>query len=56
MKLTPPKRITFWISVLLGVLGFIGQVASVPLLSPFAFWLLFVGFALLVLALLVKGL
>jgi hypothetical protein len=54
MKLTPPKQITFWISVILGVLGLLGFV--IPFLAPFAFWLVFIGLALLVVALLVKGL
>ena len=57
MKLTPPKNITFWIAVLLGLLGFVGAIApSVPFLPLFAFWLVFVAFALLVVGLLVKGL
>ena len=56
MKLTPPKNITFWISIILGLLGLIGKVATVPLLTANAFWFLFVGFVLLVLALLIKGL
>ena len=56
MKLTPPKMITFWISVVLGVLGFLGHITSIPMVSANDFWFLFVGFALLVVALLVKGL
>ena len=56
MKLAAPKNITFWISVLLGVLGFVGAVATVPVLTAYAFWFLFAGFVLLVLGLLVKGL
>jgi hypothetical protein len=56
MKLTPPKVITFWISILLGVLGFLGAIATIPVLSAYAFWFLFAGFVLLVLALLIKGL
>ncbi len=56
MKLTPPKAITFWIAVILGALGFIGSLVSIPLVSAYAFWFLFVGFVVLVLGLLVKGL
>jgi len=56
MKLSPPKNLTFWIAVLLGVLGFLAKIVSVPILSPFSFWLVFVGFVLLVLGLLVEGL
>jgi hypothetical protein len=55
MKLTPPKQITFWISLALMVLGLLGKL-GVAFLAPFAFWLVFVGGALLVVALLVKGL
>jgi hypothetical protein len=54
MKLTPPTNIVFWICVVLGVLGLLGMVISV--LAPFAFWFEFVGLALLIVALLVKGL
>jgi hypothetical protein len=56
MKLTPPKVITFWIAVILGLLGFLGFVLTIPLISTYAFWFLFAGFVLLVLSLLVEGL
>lgn len=55
MKLNPPKAITFWIAVALGVIGLIGQVGILAFLTPFAFWLVFVGLVVLVLGLLVKG-
>lgn len=56
MKLTPPKKITFWVSVILGLLGLIGTFVSIPVVSGLAFWFVFVGFALLVAGLLLKGL
>lgn len=56
MKLTPPKVVTFWISVILALLGLIFQVFTVAAISPYAFWFLFIGFVLLALGLLVKGL
>ena len=57
MKLTPPKVITFWISVILAALGLIGVVVpSITFLNTYAFWFAFVGFVLLALGLLVKGL
>jgi len=56
MKLTPPKQITFWISVVLGLLGLIAKLGVVAALVPYAFWLAFVGLVLLVVGLLVKGL
>ena len=56
MKLTPPKQVTFWISVILGLLGLLGTFVSIPVVSGLAFWFVFVGFALLALGLMVKGL
>jgi hypothetical protein len=56
MKLTAPKMLTFWIAVILGVLGFIGKLTTVPFVTPNYFWFVFVAFVLLVLGLLVKGL
>jgi predicted membrane channel-forming protein YqfA (hemolysin III family) len=48
MKLSRPKNITFWIAVILGVLGLIGYLKVIPGLSPYAFWLVFVGLVVLV--------
>jgi hypothetical protein len=56
MKLTPPTNVTFWICVVLGLLGLLGViVTTIPFVSAYAFWFAFVGFAVLVLGLLVKG-
>ena len=55
MKLTPPKQTTFWISVVLAVLGLLGFMAIVPQLAAYAFWLVLVGFVVLALANMVKG-
>jgi hypothetical protein len=55
MKLTPPKTITFWIGVVLGLLGLLGGAGLVAALAGYAFWLAFGGFAVLALGLLVKG-
>jgi hypothetical protein len=55
MKLTPPKVITFWIAVILGLAGLLGQVGLLGFLAPYAFWLVFVGLVVLALSLLVKG-
>ena len=56
MRLTPPKQITFWISVALGVVGLLGNAGVLAFAAPFAFWLVFFGLLLLVLGLLLKGL
>ncbi len=56
MKLTPPKQITWWIAVILGVLGLLGTLVTIPFVSTYAFWFVIVGLALLALATLIKGL
>jgi hypothetical protein len=57
MKLTPPKRITFWISVVFAAVGLLVQMGTLTFIGKGdAFWCVFVGFVLLVLGLLVKGL
>jgi hypothetical protein len=56
MKLQAPKNITFWIAVILAVLGFLGKLITIPFISTYDFWFVLVGFVLLVLGVLVKGL
>ncbi len=55
MKLTPPKAITFWIAVILVVLGILAAQGILAPLSAYAFWLVVVGFVVLALGNLVKG-
>jgi hypothetical protein len=58
MKVSAPKVITWWIAVILGVVGVCLQleVFSLPALTPYIFWLPVVGLALLALATLLKDL
>ena len=56
MKLTPPKVVTFWVAVLLGLLGLLSFTGTLALLPLEAFWLAFLGLALLAIAVLVEGL
>ena len=57
MKLSPPKQITFWACLIVGLLGIVGKlVPSLPLLGPFAFWLVVIAFVLLVLSVTTTGL
>jgi hypothetical protein len=56
MKLSAPKNITWWIAVVVGVLGFIGNFVAIPVIGSLSFWLLFIGFALLAVATIIKGL
>ena len=56
MKLTPPKNVTFWVSVVLALLGLLSYLGKFSVLPIGGFWLLFIAYALLALALMVKGL
>jgi general stress protein CsbA len=54
MKLRAPKNITFYVAVILAVLGLISAVFKV--VPTAAFWLVLVGFVLLALGNLLEGL
>lgn len=54
MKLNQPKVITWWIAVLLGLIGLV--IYFIPAFTVFAFWLVLIGFLLLALANVIKGL
>lgn len=56
MKLNQPKVVTWWIAVVLGALGLLGTLVSIPVVSGLAFWFAFAGFALLALGTYFKGL
>lgn len=56
MKLNAPKNITWWIAVVVGVLGILGNFITLPVVSGLAFWFVVVGFALLALGTFMKGL
>ena len=56
MKLSAPKTITWWIALVLGVLGILGTFITLPLVSANAFWFVAVAFILLILATYLKDL
>jgi len=55
MKLNPPTKIAFWISVVLAVLGVLGTFITIPFVSGLAFWFVVVGYVVLLVSLFVKG-
>jgi len=56
MKLTAPKKISWIIALVLGVLGLLGTLVSIPVISGLAFWLVLVGLVLMLLATYFEGL
>ncbi len=58
MKLSSPKKTTWWTALALGLAGILLHegVLSLPVLSGLAFWFVAGAFLLLVLATMLKGL
>ena len=56
MKFSAPKQVTWWIAVVIGVLGILATLVTIPVLTGFAFWLVVIGFVLLAVATMVEGL
>jgi hypothetical protein len=55
MKLNPPTKVAFWISVVLALLGLLGSFVSIPVVSAYAFWFVVIGYVVLLGSLFVKG-
>jgi hypothetical protein len=56
MKLNAPKQITWWIALVLAVVGLIGFLVTIPVVTDIAFWLELVAAGLLLLATYFPGL
>lgn len=56
IRLGAPKMVTFWIAVLLALIGVIAAVAPIASLAGYALWLVVAGFVLLALGNLLEGL
>ena len=56
MKFSAPKQITWWIAVVIAVLGILASLVPSLGFSGFGFWLVVIGFALLAVATVVEGL
>jgi hypothetical protein len=56
MKLSPPKVVTWWVALILGVLALLGEVGTIAALGQYAIWLALAGLALMLVACLVKNL
>jgi len=56
MRLSAPKETTWWIAVIVGVIGAIGLFVILPIVGANAKYLVLFGFVLLALATYLKGL
>lgn len=50
MKLTPPQVVTWWIAVVLGVLGILGHFTKIQFVTANDFWFVAAGFVILAVA------
>jgi hypothetical protein len=55
MRLNAPKKIIWLISLIVGLLGVIFSVVTVPFLTTISFWLVVIAWLLLILATYLKG-
>jgi hypothetical protein len=57
MKLSSPKQITWIIALILGIVGILATLVALPVITPaLGFWLVVVGWALLLIATITHGL
>ena len=56
MKLSAPKNVTFYVAAALGFLGLLGYFVQLPFITGAAFWLVFLGFLVLVASVLLPDL
>lgn len=56
MKITPPKKTTYIISVIIFVLGVLAALIQLPILSSINIWVVAIAFLLLAIANVTKGL
>jgi uncharacterized membrane protein HdeD (DUF308 family) len=57
MRFSAPRQITWIIALILGVVGILANLTSIPVITPtIGFWLVVVGWALLLIASITRGL
>ena len=56
MQLSAPQKTTWIVAVVLGIVGLIASLVTIPVLSSLSFWLVALGWLVLVLATYMKGL
>jgi predicted membrane metal-binding protein len=57
MKLSAPMQVTWIIALILGAVGILANLTAIPVVTPtIGFWLVVVGWALLLIASITRGL
>jgi hypothetical protein len=55
MSLSAPKNITFWVAVIVALIGLVGAVAKISVLETWGIWVLALGFVILALGNMLEG-
>ncbi len=56
MQLSAPKQVTFWVAVVVAVIGLIASFVAIPFLSTYALWIVVLGFIILAAGNVMEGL
>ena len=55
MKLTPPKKIVFIISLILVIISLVAHFINIPIATQYQYWIMLVGYVLLGAGVALKG-
>jgi hypothetical protein len=55
MQLSAPKQVTFWVAVVVALVGLVSSFVAIPVLSGFALWILVLGFIILAAGCMLEG-
>ena len=56
MKLSAPTQMVWYIALVVGIVGVLASLVTIPVLSGFAFWLVVIAWLILVVGTAMKGL
>ena len=56
MRLSAPQRVTWWVAVIVGVIGLLMGLGALSVAGISAFWVMVIAWLILVFATLLKGL
>ncbi len=56
MNISAPRQVTFWVAVVVAVIGMIAHFVTIPVLTGIAIWVVFLGFIILAAGNLYEGL
>ena len=55
MKLTPPKKIVFMISLILVIISLVAHFINIPIATQYQYWIMLVGYVFLAAGVVLKG-